>query len=151
MTARERWLAGVVALLLVVLIGAGVALLLGNDDNNEASTSTTTTTAPSTTGTTETQVTVGIVCTTPEDATMSLVDAWIAGDMAAAARCADRAVVDELFKNNGAGAQWMFQGCSGDPGLPTCSYSYEGGGANFQLNGTEAGGWKVVSVSFVAD
>jgi hypothetical protein len=150
-TARERWLAGLVALLVAVLIGGGVALLLGNDDTKEISASATTTSSPSTTNTSETQVTVGIICTTPEDATTSLVDAWIAGEKAAAARCAASAVVDELFKNNGAGAQWTFQGCSGDPGVPTCSYSYEGGGANFVLNGTEAGGWKVVDVTFIAD
>ncbi len=143
--------------LLLVLIGFGVALAVV--DRNDSTTKTTpkaTTTSPSVTVSTavpeETAVTVGIVCTTPRDATDTLVGSWIAGAKAAAARCADQQVVDELFRGNGAGAQWVFQGCDGpDPGVPQCQYSYEGGAATFTLNGTEAAGWKVTALEFIAD
>jgi hypothetical protein len=159
MTTRQKWLAGGAALLVAVLIGAGVGLLVSNNDDTQVSTSGTTTSTSSTTTTTVapapptqgTTVTVGIICTTPDDATKSVVNAWMAGDKAAAARCASDTAVNKLFETNGAGAQWTFQGCHGDPGVPTCSYSYEGGGANFKLSGTEAAGWKVVDVTFVAD
>jgi hypothetical protein len=159
MTTRQKLLAGGGALLAAALIGAGIGLLVSGSDNNTevatsgttTSTSTSTTLAAATTTTGGTPVTVGIICTTAEDATKSVVAAWMAGDKAAAERCASSTAADKLFETNGAGAQWTFQGCSGDPGVPTCSYSYVGGGANFKLNGTEAGGWKVVEVSFVAD
>jgi hypothetical protein len=61
------------------------------------------------------------------------------------------AAVTEIFQNSGAGAQYTFQGCAGDPGVPTCSYSYEGGALNLSVSGTEATGWKVQSLKYVAD
>ncbi len=138
---------------------AGLSLLLaacgGGDDEVKAQSTTTTTTTSTTTTTppsTSPPVTVGIICSTPDQAAMALVDAWKAGDQAAAARCATPAAVSTMFQTNGAGAQWTFQGCGGpDPGVPQCQYSYEGGAATFTLNGTEAAGWKVVNVGFVAD
>ena len=161
MTTRQKWLAGGAALLVAVLIGAGVGLVAGGNDTTQVSASGTTTSTSTSTSTTTTvaptatsqgtTVTVAIICTTPEDATKSVVNAWIAGDKAAAARCASDTAVNKLFQTNGSGAQWTFQGCHGDPGVPTCSYSYVGGGANFKLSGTEAGGWKVTDVTFVAD
>jgi hypothetical protein len=97
-------------------------------------------------------VTVGIVCSTPDEAAKALVDAWKAGDQAAAARCADASVVSKIFENDGTGSQWTFEGCGGpDPGVPQCFYRYEGGGVTLTLNGTEAAGWKVTSIGFVAD
>jgi hypothetical protein len=159
-TTPQKWLAGVGALVAAALVGAGVGLLTGGSGKTEISTSaTTTSTSPTTTTTTlaattsttaPTTVTVGIICTTPADATQSVVNAWIAGDRAAASRCASNTVVTKLFQASGAGAKWTFQGCHGDPGVPTCSYSYQGGGANFTLNGSEASGWKLVSLTFVA-
>ena len=138
--------------LVLLLIGFGIALAVvdRNDSPSE------TTPAPSVTVSTaapeETAVTVGIICSTPRDATDTLVGSWIAGAKPAAARCADQHVVDELFGANGAGAEWLFQGCDGpDPGVPQCQYSYEGGGVTFTLNGTEAAGWKVTALEFIAD
>ena len=153
MTPNRRWLIAAGALL-GIGVAVGIVLALSGDDDKKVvsgtSTSSTSTTAAPTT-TTATPVTVGIVCTTPEDATQSFVQAWIADDRAAAERCATQEVTDKLFEKDGTGAMWTFQGCFGDPGVPTCSYSYEGGAANFTLNGTESGGWKVVDVSYVAD
>jgi len=154
-TSQTRWLLTGAAVLVVALVGVGLALLLASDDGEDTITTGTTVTTlppPTTAAGDDTSVTVGIICTTPEDASMSFVDAWIAGDEAAAKRCATDGAAATLFETSGSGAQWTFQGCAGpDPGVPECSYSYEGGGALLTLNGTEAAGWKVVEVSFVAD
>jgi leucyl aminopeptidase (aminopeptidase T) len=92
------------------------------------------------------------VCTTAEDASQSLVDAWGSDDEAAARRCATDEVVDELFLTDGSGNTWMSQGCDRtDPGIPVCAYTYEGGAAFLKVEGTEAEGWKVTGLEFVAD
>ncbi|MBM3671083.1 MAG: hypothetical protein FJW86_02675 [Actinobacteria bacterium] len=155
---RERWIIGA---LIGILVAAGTVLALSGDDGgsdvaidpaNTTSTSVTTTTlATTTTVGGSPPVTVGIICTTPEEAAMTFVDAWIDGDQAAAARCATEAAVTTMFQTTGAGAQYTWQGCHGDPGMPTCSYTYEGGAVNLALGGTEAAGWKVQSVSYIAD
>jgi hypothetical protein len=158
-SVNRRWIAIGGVVLLVVLVGLGGAIALGGGDT--ISTTATTTTAstlapatlpPATTASTP-SVTIGIICSVPQDAATTLVNAWIAGDQAAASRCATSSAVSTLFQNRGAGAQWMFQGCNGsnDPGVPICQYSYEGGAANLTLNGTEAAGWKVVSIGYIAD
>lgn len=156
---------GVVAL--VAIIGGGLAIALGGGDDERkvqtasattvvvASTSSTlapsTTTPSASTPSGQTSVTVAIVCTTPEDASQGVVSAWIAGDRAGAGRCATEPALDTLFETSGAGAQWTFQGCFGDPGVPDCAFTYPGGSAHFTLNGTEAAGWNVVQVGYVAD
>ena len=159
MTSQQKWLAIGGGVLLVVILGAGAALALsGGDDEETATTSTststlvTTTLAPATTADT-TPVTIGIICSVPDEAATTLVNAWIAGDQAAAGRCATPDAVSTLFQHSGAGAQWTFQGCNGsnDPGVPICQYSYEGGAANLTANGSEATGWKVVSIGYIAD
>ena len=153
MNTRERWLLGVIVLLVAALVAVGIVLAVGGDDDEDAAESVTTTTlAPTTTEEEESPpVTIGIICTTPEDASMTLVESWIAGDQAAAARCASDTAVATIFENSGTGAQYTFQGCFGDPGVPTCSYTYEGGAVNLALSGTEASGWQVDSVSYIAD
>jgi hypothetical protein len=154
---RERWMIWGITVLVFVLVAVGVVLAVGGDDDKNvstpATTTTTTTLPPATTATTETpSVTVGIICTTPEEASKSFVESWIADDQVAAARCATDTAVTKIFEHSGAGAEYTFQGCFGDdPGLPTCSYTYEGGAVNLALAGTEAAGWKVQSLSYVAD
>jgi hypothetical protein len=150
---NRRWVVGIIVGVVVVLGGAGLALALGDDDESAApATTTTSSTSPSPPSTGSTSVTVGIICTTPEDAARSVVAGWVAGDQPAAGRCASTAVVTDLFgKGDGSHANWTFQGCQGDPGVPECAFSYEGGGAFFTMNGTEADGWKAVSVRYVAD
>ena len=155
---RDRWLIGAIALLVFILVAVGVVLAVGGDDNNDGSASATTTnateaTTPSTTSTTATaSVTIGIICTTPEDAAHSFVESWIAGDEAAARRCASDDAVTTLFEHSGSGAQYAFQGCFGDdPASPTCSYTYEGGALNLAVTGSDAAGWTVESLSYVAD
>ena len=160
MNPRLRWLLGGAGGVAIVIVIAAVAIAGGGDDDKKersapttttsTSTTTTTTLAPVTTAAT-TPVTVGIICTTPEDAAMSFVNSWLAGDRGGAQRCATLEATDEIFQTSGAGAQYTWQGCFGDPGVPTCAYTYEGGSVNFTLNGTEASGWKVVDVNYVAD
>ena len=159
---QQRVLAALGVVALVAIIGGGLAIALGGgDDERKVQTaspttvvvaSTSSTLAPSTTTPSgQTSVTVAIICTTPEDASQGVVSAWIAGDRAGAGRCATEPALDTLFETSGAGAQWTFQGCSGDPGVPDCAFTYPGGSAHFTLNGTEATGWKVVQVGYVAD
>jgi hypothetical protein len=145
-----RRLGPLAGLLLVAAVAAGCS-----DDSSTSNGGTTSTrvTEPSssTTGDT-TPVTVGIICTTAEDAAENLVSAWGSGEEAAAKRCATDAVVDELFVTDGAGNTWMSQGCDRtDPGIPVCAYSYEGGAAFLTIEGTEAEGWKVTGLRFQAD
>ena len=152
MSTRTRTLLFVNGALLLLLVAFGIVFAVV--DRNDVSKSSTT--SPSATVSTssreETSVTIGIICTTPRDATDTLVGAWIAGEPAAAARCAEQAVVDQLFEDDGTGATWIFRGCDGpDPGVPQCQYSYEGGGVTFTLAGTEAEGWKVTALEFIAD
>jgi hypothetical protein len=160
MRSRTWGLLGGAAAMLVVISLAAVAMAGGDDEKAQpraepttttSSTTTSTTLAALTTTTVSTQVTTGIICTTPEEAAKSFVEGWLAGDRAAAERCASTAAADELFQTTGAGAQYTWQGCFGDPGMPTCSYTYEGGAVNLTANGTEAAGWKVVDVGYVAD
>ena len=145
--------AGVAALVLLVVAG----LVACSDDDGSQSTDETTTRATeasTSTSTTEptTAVTVGIICTSPGDAASALVSAWTADDRAAGARCATGAVVDQLFQTSGAGNTWMDQGCdASDPAAPVCAYSYEGGAAFLTASGTDAGGWKITRLQFLAD
>jgi hypothetical protein len=154
----QRWKIGIIVGVIVVLGGVGLAFALsGGDDDNAASTATTTTStttatvvSPPSTG--STAVTIGIICTTPEDAAQSIIGAWTAGDQVAAERCASHDVISELFTTNGSGADYVFQGCFGDdPGVPDCAFTYPGGSVHFTMNGTEAEGWKAVSIGYIAD
>jgi len=148
---------------MVVLAAAACAVALvaaacsGSDDSagktgsSTPRSSTPTAVAPPTVPDT-TSVTIGIICTTPEDAAQGIVAAWGADDRAAASRCASAAVIDRLFQTSGAGNSWFFQGCDrADPGVPICAFSYEGGAAFFTVEGTDAAGWKATKLEFLAD
>lgn len=155
---------GVVALVLIV--GAVAALALGGGDDPKvrvAAGSTTSssvvvasvpsTNASTTSSTAGTQPTVVTgTCALPEEASQAFVDGWIAGDRAAAERCGSSDAATTMFQTSGAGAQYTFQGCDyTDPGVPVCSYTYPGGAARLTVEGTEAAGWKVTKVEFIAD
>ena len=146
---------GTIGLLLVALVGMVACSDDSSQRTNDTTTSTTgasTSTTSPTTSTAETSVTIGIICTSPPDAASTLVSAWTAGDRAAAERCASTAVVDQLFQTNGAGNTWVDQGCDTTvPEAPVCAYSYEGGAAFLTVTGSDAGGWHVTKLSFVAD
>jgi hypothetical protein len=128
--------------LVVAACGGGAGRVQGHSTTTGA----TSATPPATGGP---GVTIGIICTTPADASQTLVRAWTAGDANGAARCATPSAVSTLFARPGRGAGWSFQGCDGpDPGVPQCAFSYPGGRASFTLMGTEAQGWSVTSVAF---
>lgn len=150
MSSRTRTLLFVNGAFLLLLIGLGIALTVVDRDDASTSSTTTPSGVVSTSAEGESSVTLGIICTSPRDATDTLVGAWIAGDAAAAARCAETAVVDELFETDGAGAQWTFQGC-GVAGPDLCQYSYEGGAVTFTVAGSDDAGWKATAVEFIAD
>jgi hypothetical protein len=151
---------GRLAPLLVVAV-LGIAACSSDDDSSSnaaedtttraTSVSTTTTSATSTTEST-TGVTIGIICSSPADAASSLVSAWSADDRTAALRCTSEEVVDRLFQVSGAGNTWTDQGCdASDPSAPVCAYSYEGGAAFLTTTGSDADGWKVTGLRYVAD
>ena len=151
----RRTVALVAAVGAVALMGAACG---GGDDasssdrSSTTSSSTTTTTVTPATVPDTTSVTVGIICTTPEDAAQGVVAAWGADDRAGASRCASTAVIDQLFQTSGAGNPWINQGCDrADPGVPVCAFSYEGGAAFFTMEGPEAAGWKATKLEFLAD
>jgi hypothetical protein len=138
----------------VVAVAVALAACDGGSGSESKDESTTTRGTDASTSTTEdtTSVTVGIICRTAPDASSALVAAWTSGDRAAAARCATDSVVNQLFETNGAGNTWTSQGCdTTDPNAPVCAYSYEGGGAFFTVEGSDAAGWKVTMLEFVAD
>ncbi|MEX2254032.1 MAG: hypothetical protein WEC34_01215 [Acidimicrobiia bacterium] len=137
----------------MLVLAVGVAAC-GGGDSDSADDTTTTRGTDASTSTTEdtTSVTVGIICTTAEDAAMTLVDAWGADDRAAGRRCASEAVVDQMFEVSGAGNTWTDEGCDRtDPGVPVCAYRYEGGAALLTVEGSEASGWKVTRLEYLAD
>lgn len=147
----RRRIGGLVAVLLALAV---VATACGGDDGSSETTDTSITTSTTAVDTPPdtTSVTVGIICSTAEEAAESTVEAWGADDQAAAARCATDAVVDVLFRTSGVGNSWFFQGCDrADPGVPICAFSYEGGAAFFTVEGTEAAGWKATKLEFLAD
>jgi hypothetical protein len=163
--SQERILTALGVVALVAIVGAVAAFAVGGGDDPSvrvASASTTSSSAvavsvPTSTSlapsTSTTAVGVsGEICGTVEEAPNAFVAGWISGDRAAAGRCASTAAVDTLFQTSGTGAQYAFQGCDyTDPGVPICSYTYPGGSARLTIEGTEAAGWKVTKVEFVAD
>jgi hypothetical protein len=143
----------------IVLVAAAGLTACSSDDGSQSTDETTTrgtdastsSSSPSTTEAT-TSVTVGIICSAPQDAASALVSAWTAGDRDAAKRCASDSVVDRLFQGSGAGNTWMDQGCDAtEPTAPVCAYSYEGGAAFLTATGSDADGWKITKLRFQAD
>ncbi len=158
---RERWMLGGVGILVFLLVAVGTVLVVSGDGDTTVGVSATTTSSTtrstlpssSTTSTSSTSsVTVGIICATPEEAAMSFVDAWIAADHAAAARCALPAAVTTIFQTSGSGAVYTSQGCAGDDlAAKQCGYTYEGGAMILAVAGSAAAGWQVQSLTYVAD
>lgn len=174
---------GIIVLLLILLAVVALGDDDGDNVATTSTTteSTTTTEAPSTTdaSTTTTEApttsTTGATTTTlaapqetvppdrctgqtdpdaPEPVAIVFYDAWRVGDRACAEEVASQDAIDTLFANDGAGAQWEFQGCfeSDDPEPKMdCAHTYPGGSAHFEMHYGAIAGWQVVSVDFVAD
>lgn len=91
---------------------------------------------------------------TPQAAAKAFYRAWRYHDRAAASKVAEKAPVKKLFRTRASGPGWTFQGCvekdNPDPHFD-CSYSYEGGGAIMAVADSDAFGWFVTKISFIAD
>jgi hypothetical protein len=93
----------------------------------------------------------GVKVSTAEGAAKGLYNAWKRNDRRAALRVATAAAVNKVFKTRYSGPGWEFNGCEKRAGGYNCFYRYEGGGVNMRVTGTAAAGYRVRSVSFVAD
>jgi hypothetical protein len=93
----------------------------------------------------------GVKATTAESASSQLFDAWKAGDKTKAKQVAGDAAVNELFSHPYTGPSPTFEGCEAGSGKTVCSYSYEGGGMFFTVEGSAAAGYRVTSVDYIAD
>lgn len=110
----------------------------------------TTVTAPATTSSGGSSVNVGIICSTPRDAALAVVNAWSANDRAAARRCGSPTALDTLFARaatksaNGRVVGWILQGCAGT----MCSFTSPHATARLTMGGSDAAGWFVTRVQF---
>ena len=93
----------------------------------------------------------GVKVSTAEGAAKGLYNAWKRNDRRAALRVAAAAAVNKVFKTRYTGPGWEFNGCEKQRGGYNCFYRYEGGGVNMRVTGTASAGYRVRSVSFVAD
>jgi len=104
--------------------------------------STTPGTAP--TGRGGSSVNVGIICSTPRDAALAVVNAWISNERAAARRCATPAAVESLFAQAAGPEGWIVQRCAGT----VCSFSHPDATLRLTMGGSDAAGWIVDRVEF---
>jgi hypothetical protein len=87
----------------------------------------------------------------PEDAANGLLKAWKTKDRTEAAKFATDAAFTKLFKEGGGPQGMESQGCSEEKGVYNCGYTYPGGALIMYVKGSEAAGYKVDSIEFVAD
>lgn len=89
-------------------------------------------------------------CSSADEATQTVFNAWKAGDKTAASGCATDAAVAELFAlPTSAGMEYV--GCDGvDSNTADCSYRYEGGSLTMRASRAEAG-WRVTDITGRAD
>jgi outer membrane murein-binding lipoprotein Lpp len=87
----------------------------------------------------------------PEDAANGLLKAWKTKDRTEAAKFATEDAYTKLFTEGGGPEGMESQGCSNEKGVYNCGYTYPGGALIMIVNGSEAAGYKVNSIVFVAD
>lgn len=139
LTQRAR-AAGLLAAALVLAACGGASSSTGAA-HHTASTSTTTVTATTGGGGT---VNVGIICTSPRDAALAAVNAWIAGNRAAARRCVSPVAVESLFARAAGTEGWILQRCAGT----VCSFTHPFATLRLTMGGSDAAGWVVTGVTF---
>jgi hypothetical protein len=153
MRAVRRLPLVVVALVAVALVAGGGCGDGGGDESGDPASSTTTSTSTTSTttpdGTSETAPTQA----TPEAAAMCLFDAWLAGDEAGAQACADDIAIDELFGHPAEGAEDtnVWQGCVEEEAQHRCAWTYPGGSMGMIVVESDAYGWRVADIEYVAD
>jgi hypothetical protein len=151
-------------LTLLLIVGCGSSAKTASTGTTTTTVGATTTSSTTTTTLATTTTTVAPTTTTtlgngpanPEDAARGLYSAWSAGSRNAAAAFATQAVIDQVFANDGAGANWTFQMCDGVAGGAYCTFSYEGGGVQMHLVdlanfGDGRTGYQVDEIQFTAD
>ena len=87
----------------------------------------------------------------PEAAAKGLYNAWKRNNRRAALQVATQSAVNKVFRTRYSGPGWEFNGCEKRAGGYDCFYRYEGGGVNMRVVGGAAAGYRVRSVSFIAD
>lgn len=87
----------------------------------------------------------------PESAAKSLYSAWKRNSRSAALKVASTSAVNKMFKSRYTGPDWEFNGCEKRASGYDCFYRYEGGGVNMRVTGGASAGYRVRSVSFIAD
>jgi hypothetical protein len=134
---------------LSLVVVAGLVLAACSDDDSGGSSGSTTTSST----TSSTAVSGGAVHDEPEAAAQCAFDAWVSGDEAGAQGCADDIAIDELFSQSGADARSTMtsQGCFDVDEQKRCAWTYEGGSMAMILVESEAAGWRVSDVEYIAD
>lgn len=146
--AKPKWKCGLIVGIILVSVLGGSAC--SSNDSKSSGTEESNSSIPDDQG--ESTVTIGIICTSAQEATETTVNAWEASDKAAASRCSEDVVVESLFSTSGAKAEWVFQGCVGiNASTEKCAFTYGGGAALFTAIGSDAMGWKLSELSFQAD
>ncbi|HEX2296146.1 MAG TPA: hypothetical protein VHN37_12670 [Actinomycetota bacterium] len=87
--------------------------------------------------------------TTPEEAAQAFVADWAELDRASASGYATQAAIDEAF--SGQPPQAEFMGCIEDGLRFLCGYYYEGGALNVVVRDSDAYGFIVTNIFYVAD
>jgi hypothetical protein len=87
----------------------------------------------------------------PETAAKGLYNAWKRNNRRAALQVASTSAVNKVFRTRYTGPGWQFNGCEKRAGGYDCFYYYEGGGVTMRVVGGKAAGYRVRSVSFIAD
>lgn len=86
---------------------------------------------------------------TPQEAALHFYDDWHAQDELAAAGYATQEAIDELFSYPPSNMEFMDCSEEGDHFL--CFFYYEGGGMNMTIVDTDAYGYIVTDIGFIAD
>lgn len=89
-------------------------------------------------------VNIGIICSTPRDAALSTLNAWISNNRAAARRCASPTAVESLFVRAAGPEGWIMPRCAGT----TCSFTHPGATLRLTMGGSDAAGWLVTGAAF---
>ena len=87
----------------------------------------------------------------PKAAADGLLKAWKTKDRAEAAKFATDAAFTKLFTEGGGPEGMESQGCSEEKGEYNCAYTYPGGALIMFVKGSDAAGYKVDSIEFIAD
>ena len=89
----------------------------------------------------------------PEAAAQKLYSAYKSCNRAAALKAASSRAVRKLFgqRCQPGDPKWQFMGCEKTGSSHLCSYYYEGGAVSMRVAGGKSVGYRVTSVSFIAD